>query len=213
MKRAIGFSLVMVLLMVSVVHAAELVNNGTFDAGLSGWTSGGGTAVIDGGCGAGVARLSDDTGLISRRRQCINITSDGSSWTLNADMALVTGNRWAATFATFYPDPACSGSSVWSEMIQTTSGTLTNVSNSFSFDTTGQAQSVFIEIEAQAIGGAPNAGCFDNVSLDAPGATFVSLSDLQARSQSPLPWSLVFVVGLGMLLVVTVLTLQRRQHG
>lgn len=209
MKRAIGFSLVMVLLMVSVVHAAELVNNGTFDAGLTGWTSGGGTAVIDGGCGAGVARLSDNTGLISRRRQCINITSDGSSWTLSADMALETGDRWAATFVDFYSDPGCSGFPVRNEQIQTTSSTLTNVSNNFFFNTTGQAQSVQIQIEAQAFGGAPNAGCFDNISLDAPGATFVSLSDLQAQSKPSLFWPLIFVVGLGMLLVVTVLIRQR----
>lgn len=37
MKRVIGVSLLMVLLMVSVVYAGqELVNNGTFDEGLDG---------------------------------------------------------------------------------------------------------------------------------------------------------------------------------
>ena len=108
-------------------------------------------------------------------QQCIRITSPGTDWTFSADMAVLAGIASGAAY-TFYPNDDCTGGPLLNGTIgPTTSSTMQNFNDSFTYDTAANgANSVLVGIETGAISGSVT-GCFDNVVLTAAGATNITL--------------------------------------
>jgi hypothetical protein len=201
-----------IVLAASVVYAAELVNNGDFSAGTSGWTPQGGTnAFVDAtscGSGEGIAEVRNHPGHAGIE-QCVRITSPGTDWMLSVDAAGVLGEEIAIETG-FWSGMGCDGSLQRTELITTTfvmistPVPLSHYSHTFAYDTAADgANSVRIsaQIPEDLQPSSGQIGCFDNISLSAPGATFVGTRGISASQPSILP--LVIVLGsLGLLATV-----------
>jgi hypothetical protein len=172
---------------VGVVYAAELVVNGDFSL-LTGsqpthWTPWAGDTIVadsSGACGSGVATVQ---GLsVATAQQCIHITSPGTSWTFSLDMA-VYDSSYAAAVADFFTSADCSGTRVRREQSAiTSSNIMQHYSSTFTYDTAANGvNSVLIAIETARFSMVNVIGCFDNVSLNADGATTITLHQLTAE--------------------------------
>lgn len=189
MKKALLLAVVIVVFAASIVYAAELVNNGDFSAGVSGWTPEPLTTLSVGsmdllGCGTQVAVVYNDSDN-ARIEQCIHITSPGTDWTLSTDSgAAAYDPRQAYVVADFYSGPACDGTLLHSETILEnlpyvmTPVPLTTYTQTFTYDTAAEgANSVRVSAQISGTSGS-RWGCFDNVLLSAPGATVVSVEEV-----------------------------------
>ena len=220
MRKTLLLSVVLVISAAGIVYAAELLNNGDFSAGTSGWTPEPLTTLVIGsssttGCGVDVAEIRNDSDD-ARIEQCIHITSPGTDWTLSTDSGLVYSPDLRQTYvvADFYSGPACDGTLLHSEMILEdlphvpTPVALTTYTQTFTYDTTaGGANSV--RGSAQISGTSSFCwGCFDNLSLSAPGATMIGVKDVTANR----PLDLLFIFALGALSLAGAGVILRRLH-
>lgn len=209
--RSLTISVVLLVcfLTVGIVCAAELVYNGDFSAGTNGWVPQEGTtfAVNTEACGTGRADARNANGNAGIG-QCIHITSPGTDWTLSTDAALVQEVYDDVRIVTdFYFDTACETHLHSEEIVARPtpapppvpghSVPLDSYTHTFTYDTAENgANSVRVMAEISATSGSSfHHGCFDNISLDAPGATLVSTHDLTATGRPILPL-IVFAAGL-----------------
>ncbi|HSD83725.1 MAG TPA: hypothetical protein VLG46_07695 [Anaerolineae bacterium] len=219
-KISTVFLLTLLLLAVGVgvSYAAELVANGNFSQ-LTGsqpthWTPWAGDSIVadsSGVCGSGVATVQ---GLsIATAQQCIHITSPGSNWTFSLDMG-VYDSSYSAAVANFFTSADCSGTYVHQELSpMASSPTMQHYSRSFTYDTAANGvNSVMVGIETARMVSVNVTGCFDNVSLNATGATVIALRRLSAVpvANASGPIALGGVAGL-IFLAVSVILLWRKR--
>ena len=209
MKKAVALAIVFLVLIVGVVAAQsiELVTNGDFALGVSGWTSQLGAFSVGGSCGSGVGRVSsglDGAGMVT---QCIPLPADATSWTLSAEMANQQGLA-AVTAVAFYASNDCTAvgsSAVFQRSLLTMGNSLSQQSTTFGFDTTGQAASAEIMLTSSFTDGPATVACFDNVSLVANDPTAVALNRVAAGSGPDFPLLLLALAGM----LLTVFSIMR----